>query len=276
MKKCEICHDEYEATRSNQKYCKVCGKKPDYYRNQYEKAVYYSKRRYGDLYKPKEMECQECGKKIISIYNRTFCGSICAEVHRINSAKCIICDCLLIEKGIETGRRGYCSEECKIKEAEDRGDYISCKVCSKKFIRRNETNVYCSNLCYKEYVQMGKLKRVTQEEKNKKDKVVKKAEVKKCKNCKKSFVMKSSNQIYCTVECRKIQNNLTQQAKTKKILKKSLEKLNLGVDLHICTVCKTSQKECDRFTSGFVYHPKGAVTRNINGKIITTECPKFI
>ena len=46
-------------------------------------------------------------------------------------------------------------------------------------------------------------------------------------------------------------------------------------DMHLCTGCRTLQSECIKFTSGHVYHPKGAMMRLVNGHGVVLTCPQY-
>lgn len=268
MKRCEICYDEFEESRRTQKYCKICGKNPERARKKYAKAEITNKINAGDLYKVKEITCKECGKVILTTYNRNFCSTICSELNRIKTARCPICKELLINKGNEKGR-GYCSDECKqldkLQKAKENGNYIPCKVCGKHFIRVSYSNEYCSRNCYDSFIKENKLKKQSEQS----DIGTQKNRTRKCKHCGKSFTLRkgSMGQKFCDADCRKANEDENKR--------KELDGLKLGVDTNICTVCRTSQSDCERFTSNFVYSPKGAKTKKINDKYIIVYCPKF-
>lgn len=150
MKICEICGDEYEPTRSNQKYCKACGKNPEGARQHYARAEFINRIHAGDLHPDHEIVCKECGRKFVSSYNRSFCSAVCSEKHRIKTARCPVCERLLCKAGNLTGR-GYCSDECRetavLRKAKERGNYVACEQCGKMFIRRGYSNRFCSKSC---------------------------------------------------------------------------------------------------------------------------------
>lgn len=268
MKNCQICGDEFQEYRKNQKYCRVCGKDSTKARVRYERALMINKIHAGDFDKPFEVTCTECDKKILTTRNRRFCSDVCAESHRIRTAKCPVCLDILSEKGNMKGR-GFCSDSCKqknqLKRAIESGNHIPCDFCGKKFIRKGYSNRFCSNDCYNNHREKEKEEKKESVPKN----PIKRVREMKCEHCGSIFLWKieSAGQRFCTKECRK--------EKEKKEKEKSIEKLNLGKELHICTVCKTPQKNCERFTSNFVYSPKGAVGKTINGKYIIVQCPKF-
>lgn len=269
MKICEVCGDEFQESRSNQLYCSDCGKNSERAREHYKRAEIINKIHAGDLYKVEEITCVECGKKILTTYNRTFCSTSCSEKHRIKTAKCPVCHTLLIDNCNNTGR-GYCSEECrqknKLQKAIEKGNYVPCECCGKKFIRKNYSNRFCSMGCYKRW---------SDEEREKKIAITNSIRAtieetgKKCEYCGELYVWKKEQpgQRFCSIDCRKEQTKLDKQ--------KSTESLNLGKELHICTICKALQSDCERFTSNFVYKPKGSIGKTINNKYIIISCPKF-
>jgi ferredoxin len=98
MKICEICGDEFQEVKSNQRYCKDCGKNPERARQHYVKAELTNRIHAGDLYKVKEVRCIECGRTILTTYNKSFCSTACSEKHRIKHARYPKYSPLLVEK----------------------------------------------------------------------------------------------------------------------------------------------------------------------------------
>lgn len=278
MKRCEICDDEFQESRQNQKYCQECGKNPEKMRRQYDRAEYINKVHAGDLYKPVEWECQECGKKTISNYAKTFCGIACREIHWAKTARCPICNKLLSEHKRNTGR-GFCSDECKkiyqTKKAIEKGNYIPCQICKKEFISKNYSNIFCSRDCFNKHNEIKKQSFIKKELKYYK---------KVCTICTKQFVVDEYRitQQFCSRECGYENSRIIgreRKEETKKLKEQAKmqvkKQLKIGTDLNLCTICKTSQRDCERFTSNFVYMPTGAKKKEINGKFVVVECPKF-
>lgn len=154
MKKCEICWDEFEESKSNQKYCKSCGKNPERARRRLVKAERINKINSGEFYASKTRTCFKCGTVFSTISNRNYCSEKCKhenQYEKFEKAKCEICGRLLSEVGNFTGR-GTCSEACKresnTRKAIIRGDYIPCKECGKRFITKGYDQ-YCSRECEK-------------------------------------------------------------------------------------------------------------------------------
>jgi isopropylmalate/homocitrate/citramalate synthase len=100
---------------------------------------------------------------------------------------------------------------------------------------------------------------------------------KNCGYCRKEFIVNQykRNQQFCSKEC-SISHSKEKGKKDKEQNKEKIkETLKLGKELNICTICKTSQLDCERFTSNFVYIPLGAKMKEIDGKFIIVSCPKF-
>lgn len=268
MTTCEICGEPFEATRSDRRYCSACGKDPERARRRMEKAVYQNKIHAGDLHTPKDRVCNECGRHFTSIYNRSFCSHECSIKHQAKTARCPVCNSLLIEKGI-TSARGLCSDECREKRRMEKaitdGNYVGCEKCGKMFIRKDYNNRFCSKACYQEWTAEKNKGRLLGDAGSR----VKRKETRICEGCGSPFAwrIESSGQRFCSKLCREEKN------KNDKI--KSVEPLNVGKDLNICTICKTPQSECERFTSGFTQYPVGVRMKRINEKPVIVTCPKY-
>lgn len=254
IKTCEICAAEYDASRVNQRFCKECGKNPELARRRYIAAEIRNKENAGDRYKVREYTCKVCGKKTLSTYNRTFCSDACLQLHIVNTAKCPVCGDLLVSKGRMTGK-GCCSDECteaqRLQVAKASGRYRACKQCGEMFIAPQEQSKFCGVPCYRVWVAEKKAARP-------KEAPHVAARYRSCARCGKRFEVSGAGQKYCSPECR-----------AEKPAKKAKPQ---G---HLCTTCRTSQADCERFTTNFVYHPKGAVQKKVGGKLIVVSCPKF-
>lgn len=268
MKECEICLSEYQEKRQNQKYCSECGKDPKKMKKHYEIATYINKKNAGE-FDPvvNENSCRMCNKRWLSIYSRTFCSPQCLELYRKENGRCLECSQLLIEKGITSGR-GFCSETCRTasqrKKALEKGNFIKCNICKKEFISRNYKNIFCSRDCFDKHNQIKRQSFVKKEiqmfNKN-------------CNICNKQFIVNAyrTHQKFCSRECSHENARLLAKKNKEKVKKQ----LRVGADLHLCTTCRTSQIDCERFTSNFMYMPIGAKQKEINGKFIIVSCPKF-
>lgn len=263
-KTCEICSTDFEASNGNQKYCTDCGKDPAKARKQLMRAEIRSKYNAGDRYKVREYTCKVCGRKTLSTYNRTFCSDACLQLHIVNTAKCPVCGVLLVSRGRMTGK-GCCSDECRdiqrLQIAKASGRYRPCLQCGEMFIAPQDGSKFCGKPCYLAWVAEQKLKRA---EKVEPEHVYEK----RCKGCGKVFTYTKNNasKQYCSAECRVARVKAGVKAKMAQEQKQ---------DKHLCTTCKTTQAHCERFTSNFVYLPKGAVQKRIKHKLAIVSCPKF-
>lgn len=258
---CEICGAEFLPANGNQKYCPECGKNPEKARRGYAAAVAINRHHAGEQDIPMEKECINCGKKFLTVNKgRRFCSEDCGKTYRINHAECPVCHVRLIEKGITTGK-GYCSEKCREEARFQRairdGNYVPCKQCGKKFIRSSLANQFCSKECYEIYRE-AHIRILAQSQKR--APVTKKI----CPVCKKEFSVTpfQTTKLYCSVECR---------AKAQAARKPAAA--NPGT--HLCTTCRVSQKNCERFSSGFKKLPEGAELRTEKGQDIVVYCPKY-
>lgn len=255
-------------TSSVQKYCPECGKNPERTRRQYEIAVKKNKFNAGDYDRPVENECIVCGKPFMSVYeNRRFCSDTCRHQYLVESATCPVCRTKLVEKGILTGR-GYCSEECRekarIKRAIEDGRYGPCEQCGKLFIHPNERSRFCSKACQEAYQREHKASPIKQREPLPYQ--LKPETEKTCPVCGKVFPItpQQSSKRFCSVECRTRASSSTKNKPVK------------SQTSHLCSSCRISQANCERFTSGFKRLPQGTRTGVEKGQMIVIECPKYM
>lgn len=214
-----------------------------------------------------ECECIVCGKSFITTYQgRRFCSNACQHEYAVNTATCPVCGVRLIEKGVLTGK-GYCSEKCqeeaRIQRAIQDGRYIDCEHCGKKFIRSSERSRFCSKACYEAQRLEHQAALVCQRE----SKSVRKPETERtCPVCGTVFPItpQQTSKRFCSMECRKKASAATPK---KAPVKPKPE--------HLCSSCRISQTDCDRFFSGFKSFPHGAKTRVMKGHIVVSECPKY-
>lgn len=255
LKTCEVCQSDYEAVRSNQKYCPDCAKNPDLSRRKLIAAEIRNKEHAGDRYKVREYTCKYCGKRFASTYGGGYCSHACNQQHIVETAKCPVCGDLLASKGRMTGK-GCCSDECRdalaLKTAKANGRYRACTQCGKMYIAKEDGSKFCSQPCYRQWVSVNKMD---------KPKPVIHTRVKYCPTCGKRFEAsgQQAGMKYCSPECRRAPK----------------PKPKPSSDKNLCITCKTSQADCEKFTSGHVYHPKGAVQKKVKGKLVVVSCPKF-
>jgi len=85
-----------------------------------------------------------------------------------------------------------------------------------------------------------------------------------CPVCKREFSVSDfqMSKRYCSTKCR---------AEAKPASKPAVVKR----ETHLCTSCRVSQKDCERFSSGFKELPGGAEEKKVNGQVIVVKCPKY-
>lgn len=271
MEICDICGGEYNKTSNNQKYCKECGKNPDRTRAKLRRAYYVNKINAGDFDKPKERECRECGKSFMTITGRYCCSDFCQESYLIRTRTCPVCGIQLIKCGIETTGTRCCSDECRQKQRLQRAttsnNYKACEQCGKMFISKSISNAFCSRDCYNLSVKLAAKTRAATS--NKYPVQTHKA----CSYCGQKFELKKGKryQMYCTEDCRK--KKYAEEKERKK--REKLDVKNSKGDVHLCTTCRTSQLDCERFTSNFSSYPKDSKMKQVGKDFILFDCPKY-
>ena len=199
-------------------------------------------------------------KKTLSTYSRTFCSDACLQLHIVNTAKCPVCGDLLVSKGRMTGQgllqwRVHGNPAAASRQG--KRQVSSLPTMRGMFIAPQEQSKFCGVPCYRAWAAEQKLVK-----KGKPEPVVKRERA--CKSCGKVFDCTGTSRMYCSSECRaqKVRDGVKTAKQTKP-------------DENICIACKTSQSQCERFTSNFTYVPKGATQKRIRGKIVVVTCPKF-
>lgn len=100
--------------------------------------------------------CKQCQKFFEGITNRTkFCSDICSNKYHYNKRKnpLIKKKCLKCEKEFKTYRNAqkFCNILCKnIYHKQGIIKIKVCPFCNKVFECTNNSQIYCSNECYKE------------------------------------------------------------------------------------------------------------------------------
>lgn len=289
IKECIICGEEFTAVKVTRKYCDKCQRNPSKALYFHEKKLRASKYRLGEMpsQQQKEKLCKQCCK-IFYTYSedRVFCSDACTTNYKIENAKCSNCQRLLYPLGfIQRSGRGYCSDVCKEQHkwsrARSRGDAFTCKVCGKEFITSGYVqdccSAKCANILYPKPAHTPPpVQKVSMP----------------CEVCGTVFKKPPHvRQFTCSRECSTERTRLKavqareQHRGTRKANKwtdKTLEMALAGelpdkevMPMHLCTDCKTSQKLCSMFTSGFVYHPEGAKIRFVCGHSAVLSCPQY-
>lgn len=268
IKVCEICGDEYEGIPT-QKYCPICGKKPDRARKRCEKAQNLLNIHMGIYDEPKKKKCQYCGKEFSTYNGFSFCSEECRKRHRIENATCTFCGRNLLSLGIEhfskTGGTRFCSEECRNKWKERVSLYNNvpsnlqtCPQCGKDFKGKN--TIFCSKDCYEKAKSEG-----WKPDKYKKVEVL-------CGHCKKAFTTSyKSPSRYCPECTTLLWKNRKKKADIAK-KKQAEEKRQADIEKNgLCFYCQTTYSNCEKMRTNFRYYPKGAKLKQ--GKVI--ECPSY-
>ncbi len=269
-KHCEICGEEFIPKRVSQKYCPDCGENPVKARRALKTAERINRKNAGDWYKPlAKAICKECGKEFFAIRSKSYCSDLCRHSHRVKETRCPVCGASLWGNGIESERDVCCSPECKekydVQNAIKNERYLACGECGKMFIAHRDSQKYCCRACY---LANAKKKEKVHDEKDDEE-----AGLRKCRLCGKIYQLTDLwySDVFCSPECRDVVRTGKSLTRPKLVRKqaKQPEKTN------VCLACKTSQAQCERFTSRFVYIPKGAVMEKVKGKNVVVSCPKL-
>lgn len=274
-RECKICGVWFRPKRKNNIYCEECSKRSGAKKKKMERQImisislcgtgnkqgkYHNMPRFQSENTQTQPSCHSCkAEKFIEPTYCCVCGKKMpdADDRRIHSPK------------------WYCSAECKEKEkwkiARENGTVKTCPNCGKEHIQRG---IYCSRECYKEHIT-----------KNPTHNVVKPLMTeKKCCVCHRLFSCQAAQAgdfFYCSKECyeKDMERNPSEYShivipqKSAAISpKESAKKEEQYIQKNgLCSICRTSYKNCERLLSNFTASPKGAVFK---GSIVI-ECPKF-
>lgn len=306
-KECEVCGVWFTPHTANTKYCPACRVHSDQKRKSLAHQTARSIRMYGTGRKPEKISCtcRYCGK-IFSTYGRErdYCSNTCASKHRISLTTCAYCQKPMLETDDirdMMGKPWFCSEVCREKAewhyARISGKVKTCPNCGKEFITKN---TYCSKACYLEYIRKKSVHIKSLKEAGLKECPVCGKEfsgksrfcsseceqkyldmephaMRKCEVCGKMFSCPASEMLHplCSNTCKE---KFESSKKETKILqnKKSPIQPKHKNDKYIeenglCSICKTSYKDCERMRSNYTASPEGSV---FQGSIVV-KCPKF-
>ena len=278
-KECEICGIWYTPSRKNQKYCPDCRNHSDQKKRNMNENIRISIAKYGTGRPPEKIEnvCKYCGKEYIT-YGRSkpFCSDKCRVNYHIENTYCCNCGKPMLETDDQRDMNGHnwcCSEKCKAewewKTARRNGFIGTCLECGKEFInRKNKT--FCSVPCYRNFVKSGKkiVKPITYVER-------------KCNVCGKIFSCEADKSFmsYCSEQCHekylKMESEI--RIRNKKELEQKQQELAEAKERKyieengLCSMCRTSYKDCERMQSNFRYSPKGTVFKGA----VVIKCPKY-
>ena len=281
-KECEICGVWFKQTNALQKYCPDCRKKSDKKKKILYRNVQRNLHTYDTINYPSGINnvCENCGKEFISYrVKKKFCCSNCEKMFYAKHTFCITCGKPMLGSGDEkiiTSYLWYCSDECREKHrwdlAQKNNKIKTCPTCGKQHIK---DTIFCSRDCYHKSFR----KKATN---------IANKRIEICGNCHKKFETNEprKNISFCSVTCQKEYEtqqiiNLKSFNERIQALKEETErkhkslmsqKENAFIEKNgLCSICKTSYKNCERMRSNFRYSPKGA---SFNGSVIVF-CPKY-
>jgi hypothetical protein len=298
-KECERCGQFFEAKTEKRKYCDKCQNHGAKIEARIAKNYRRIEAMYGDWDKPRDMICKQCGKPFqgnprVSKY----CSNACLEDYIAETSVCKYCGKPLLP---EIRRTTYAPNvfhaECRKKYEAERivaKDLKKvCPVCNKEYLAKKSDQKYCSQACAaisRTSLEFGK--EFT------------------CAVCGAKFKVSTNSSIgrgmrvpTCSPKCEDIQlqkqrkqwnkeqelfmakcyasRKDSTKAKPKSInsqvtcsnksgIKSSKSKTGLTTS-SLCSICRTSYKNCPYISSGFKLLPDGAVCED--SKVI--ECPLY-
>jgi len=189
--------------------------------------------------------CRHCGKQFTDPKStRVFCDNECRRQWQAKQPKTYSIICFVCGETCEVDKNAprqichnpKCYETVNMVEA-------NCAVCGKPFMHhRNIKQNICSPKCRK----------------------TKNAEAAKETNEKKKESSTAKRVRALALNEQKVKDALDGRLSDKE-----------AEELHLCTDCSTSMSLCIKFTSNYVYHPKGAQVKLIGGKSIVLICPEY-
>ena len=239
QKECEICGVWFTPSRSSQKYCPECGKDSTKAWRDLHKHMQYSVARVGTgrPVSKTEVECKYC-HKTFTCYNgvtSAYCSKACEAADRIQNTFCACCGKPMLETDDQrdTGwHNWYCSAECEaLHKDKEPHAYKNCVICHKTFFC--PASEMMAPLCSDSCRQEYNRKQEQNKKKAKQIKMVSAAEL--------------------------------------KAKKKAAAEKKYIAENGLCSICRTSYKDCERMQSNYTASPKGAV---FSGSLVI-KCPKY-
>ncbi len=294
-KECEICGVTFTTNRSDRKYCDTCQKDTRHLKKELEFGL----KRIALLDEPKPIEetCEYCGKIFITISklrachgyldkeNRmhVFCSEKCKYSHIKENATCLNCGKSLADSWFYDPVNGKNAQFC---DGNCQGEYKKknsppyepkyCINCGKELPPNHQK--FCNMDCMRAAKEKGyqtpkpKLYEYTC----------------KCPICGKIFTGKTRIKVSedytkskcCSKECedkltlqhRQQRKKQARERELKKKVQEHKKTQKIKQTMSLCSICKTSYKDCERMQSEFRIIPKGA---HYNSQGILTVCPKF-
>lgn len=310
-KECEVCGVWFTPTRANAKYCPACRKHAVQKLRKIEYQTQRNIRTYGYGCKPEQITCKcgYCEKDFVTYgKEKDFCSASCASKYRIAHTVCAYCGKPMTEtEDIRDvmGKNWYCSDGCQEnaawRYARVEGKVKTCPNCGKEFIK---DNTYCSRNCYMEYTRKQKEKSLALKasglkecsvcgkkfsgngmycspECQKKQEMQEPHAMRTCEVCGKEFDCSASRMVHpiCSDACLQLfeekkaeMKKNRKSASSEKLKEKKLKKQQKYIEENgLCSICKTSHKDCERLQSNFAASPEGSV---FQGSLVV-KCPKF-
>lgn len=269
---CGICGAFFIQTNKLQKYCPDCRKSSGSKMRKMERNYSRSVRTYGTGRPVRECRntCKQCGKEFISYkYEKDFCSRDCRVRYTLENTACVNCGKTMAGLGFTKipypiREKWLCSDECaeewQWKIARQNGTVHTCPVCGKEYIKDTK---YCCRECY--------LKDVRSKSKQEEPKKI----MYYCGYCRKAFEVGTGDGTFCSPKCREaarlrtIKNEERQEKRRQE--KKEAKEAKYIRENGLCSVCRTSYRDCERMQTNFRMSPKGTV---FDGALVV-KCPKF-
>lgn len=277
-KECKACGKFFDTDNKKRLYCDDCREHGYRTRVEYDRSVAASKA-YAQFWTPKvwERTCAECGKVFRTTDgSRHLCSQKCMTAHKIKKMECTVCHKNILEAYTARGEEvpesmihtwlHFCSDECRNVYEDWKHPEKVCKNCGNPF--RSPNKYFCSADCsiaYRRAHPAQPKKRMERQQPRYVSGV--------CLNCGKSFrkiQLHPDDGTYlsvhfCGTECRNSYLKKQKDKKERQAKEAYIERNGL------CSICRTSYKDCPRMQSNFRVKPKGAMYRD--GKIM--KCPLY-
>lgn len=274
--------------------CQYCGKEF----HSYGRAKLFCSAECAQEHSIRTAVCPICEKQLypLGIYVKSgskCCSKECNEERRLRAARakgktanCRVCTKEFIQKN---DWDEFCCKECEashlLDTARRQGRTARCKACGKEFVREFRYKDTCSAACDAVYRKSVPAQLIED----------------KCEICGKTFTRHVNVRQYtCGRECAAVrlktkaaaareekrtsavagekQERTGEPPERERLVKGVLSGAITGDEarkLHLCTHCKTSQQDCEWFTSKFFSLPEGAVAHAVNRHHVVLACPKY-
>ncbi len=214
----------------------------------------------------KAAHCKECGKEFIQKKDwDEFCCKKCEKDNMFavaraqgKAVRCRVCGKEFISRTLDEGTCSTACYEAYRKALPSRMIECKCEICGKPFQRHiNATQYTCGKECA-----TVRRKAIIAAEKEKKSAG--------------TVPIKGERPTHSAPEAKR--NTAAAQPERERLINGVISGAITGADaskLHLCTQCRTSQKECEWFSSRFSHLPQGAVAHMVNRQKVVLVCPKY-